>query len=110
MGQTIIKETSDGEISRLRDKYGNNPGSRIYVFDNKDRILGYFPKVDLDKDGKIKEYIQPLKTTITSYTRLSEALSEMLSIGETSICVVNDDNKLIGIVHLQDIVNAVGSN
>ncbi len=109
MGQTIIKETIDGDISRLRDKYGNNPGARIFVFDNDERILGYFPKVDLNKNGKIKEYIQPLKTTITTYTRLSEALSEMLSVGETSICVVNNESKFNGIVHLQDIVNAVGN-
>lgn len=108
MGQTLITVGEDASISEVREKYGDSPGSRIYVVDHKNRLLGYFPKVDLDKDGKVKSYIQPLKNTVTTYTRLSEALSELLSAGETTICVVDENDILKGVIHLQDIVDAAG--
>lgn len=109
MSKPAITVLEDEEISQVREKANKYPNFRLYIIDHQNHLLGYLPRIDLDRDGKVKSFAQPIKNTITSYTRLSEALSEMLSTGESSICVVDEDNKLKGVINLQNIVDAAGN-
>jgi len=105
-----ITVPENAEISEIRAKTGKHPHFRIYVLDSKKRLIGYLPRVDLNQNGKVKSFVQPLLYTITRQTRLNDALSKMLGSGESSICVVDENEKLEGIVRLQDIIEAVGKD
>jgi osmoprotectant transport system ATP-binding protein len=106
MTDPLIKVNTSSTIKEVRDKIGLKPGSRIYCTDNNEKIIGYLPQVELDNDGKVSDSVQTLNTTILRYNRISEALSQMLNFGESSICVVDDNNILQGVVYLQDIIDA----
>lgn len=110
MSDLFITMLETDQISQIREKVNKYPGLRIFVVDQQHRLVGCLPPEALDKDGKASLYLKPIKNTITNYTRLSEALSEMLSAGEGSICVVDESNKPKGLINLQDIVNVAGDN
>ncbi len=109
MKDPLLTAFDDETVEEVRERVGTKPGNRIFVIDKNNHLLGYFPKVELKREGQVKEFIQPLKTTIADFTRLSEALSEMLDVGESSVCVVDEDDVLQGIVELQDIIEAAKS-
>jgi len=106
MKDPLVKVSGSCEIKKVRKKFGMKPGSRIYCADDKEKIIGYLPMVELENDDQVANRVQPLNTKILDFNRSSEALSQMLSFGESSICVVNDNNVLQGVVYLQDIIDA----
>jgi len=96
-------------IADIKAKIGDKPKSKIYVTDSENTLMGYLPYAQLKREGSINSLIQPVKAKIADYTRLSEALSEMLSVGNSMICVVDDDNNFKGVISLQDILDTAKS-
>ncbi len=109
MGDPLYKVCENDSISVLKEEIGDKPGDKIYVTDDKNCLLGYLPHAQLKREGRVKSLMQPVKAKIANYTRLSEALSEMLSVGDSSVCVVDDNNKFKGIISLQDILDTAKS-
>jgi len=109
MKDPLYKVCTTDSVSQVKERTGEKPGSKIYVIDSKNNLVGYLPHAQLKRQGNVESFMQPIKTKIANYTRLSEALSEMLSVGESSVSVVNDDNKFKGIISLQDILDTAKS-
>ncbi len=110
MKEPLYKACDTDSISDLKENVGEKPGSKIYVTDNENNLKGYLPHAQLKRKGRVSSLMQPVKAKIADYTRLSEALSEMLSVGDSCICVIDDDNKFKGVITLQDILDAAKSD
>lgn len=92
-------------ISGLEEK------GRTYalVIDGSEKLLGYVTKKDLktEKRGKeLKGYLKPIESVQQNST-LNEAVSLMLSVGLTTLPVINDREKLLGVVRFKNVFEKV---
>lgn len=99
------KEDIKKIVSRLEEK------GRLYAFvvDKSEKLLYYVTKKDL-KAGKrgqdLKNYLKSIETVEQNST-LNEAVSLMLSGGLTTLPVINDRGKLLGVVRFKNVFEKV---
>jgi osmoprotectant transport system ATP-binding protein len=79
-----------------------------YVVDADRRLKGYVARRDLrGKSGWVDEYVEPAATAIQIGTNLRDALSAMLVVDYTNVCVVDVQQRVRGIVNIDLIQKAV---
>jgi osmoprotectant transport system ATP-binding protein len=79
-----------------------------YVVDADRRLKGYVRFRDLkDKTGWVDEFVEPAAAAIRMGTSLRDALSEMLVVDYANVCVVDDQNRVRGLVNTEMIQKAV---
>ena len=82
-----------------------------YVVDADRRLKGYVRSRDLKgKTGWVDELVEPAAAVIRLGTSLRDALSEMLVVDYTSVCVVDDQERVRGLIDNQMIQEAVAES
>jgi osmoprotectant transport system ATP-binding protein len=80
----------------------------VYVVDSDRRLRGYIRLKDIrDKTGWVDDLIEPAAASIQMGTTLRDALSEMLVVDYANICVVDERERVRGIINTQMVQNAV---
>jgi osmoprotectant transport system ATP-binding protein len=93
------------EFMRERDLYF------AYVVDADRRLEGYVNRRDLrDKTGWVEEFLEPAAVTIQTGTNLRDALSEMLVADYVNVCVVDERERVRGLVNTEMIQTAVAES
>jgi osmoprotectant transport system ATP-binding protein len=83
-------------------------GTHWLVVVNADgKFLGWVDKAELGKGEMVREVMIPSTTTATVNTVLNEALSLMLSSGLDNLAIVNEDNRLQGVLSFDTIRKAL---
>ncbi len=82
-----------------------------YVVDSDKQLQGYVNRKDLKgKSGWIDEYIHEAATSLPLTMNLRDALSEMLMVDYSNICVVDNRNRVRGTVNTAMIQDAVAQS
>lgn len=82
-----------------------------YVVDADRRLKGYVRSRDMKgKTGWVDELVEPAAAAIRLGTSLRDALSEMLMVDYTSVCVVDDQERVRGLIDNQMIQEAVAES
>ncbi|TYB89326.1 MAG: betaine/proline/choline family ABC transporter ATP-binding protein [Kosmotoga sp.] len=81
-----------------------------FVIDEKERIMGYVTKKRLekaDKNKNIKEFIRPAEV-IQPYSNLMEGMTIMMASGLSVVPVVNDKEKILGVLRFKNLLDVFG--
>jgi len=79
----------------------------LVVVNDDGKFLGWVDKVDLGKGEVVREVMSPSAMTATVNTVLNEALSLMLSHGLNNLPIVNENNRLQGVLSFDIIRKAL---
>jgi osmoprotectant transport system ATP-binding protein len=79
-----------------------------YVVDADRRLHGYVNRRELrGKSGWVDELVEPAAVTISMGTSLRDAISEMLLADYANVCIVDQQNRVRGLVNIEMIQQAV---
>ncbi len=85
----------------------------VFVVDKDNKLLGQVGMFDILKYGKnVKDLEEVTKAvdTITSGTRIMNAISEIYNLDVKNLPVVDDENRLIGLITRATIVDTIYTN
>lgn len=85
----------------------------VFVVDKDNKLLGQVGMFDILKYGKnVKDLEEVTKAvdTITSDTRIMNAISEIYNLDVKNLPVVDDENRLIGLITRATIVDTIYTN
>jgi arabinose-5-phosphate isomerase len=101
MEKTILEMTAKRGVTSVVDKDGKLVG--VFVYGDLGRLL---EKTKDIFDKEVREVMIRDPKTITKDRLAAEALQKMEEYGITSLVVIGDERRPIGIVHLHDIMRA----
>lgn len=80
-----------------------------FVVDKSEKFIGYVTKKDLKTEKRGQELRNYLKSSesVQPNSTLNEAVSLMLSVGLTTLPVLNDKGKLLGVVRFKSVFEKV---
>ena len=100
-----VKADEKAEAARQRmEQEGIN---WLVVVNDGGKFLGWVDKADLGKGEMVREVMSPSATTATVDTVLNEALSFLLSHGLDNLAIVDEDNRLQGVLSFDIIRKAL---
>ncbi len=83
--------------------------NNLLVVDAEKRLLGYITRRLLqNREGPIAPIVQPISATVEPGTSLKDAFSEMLTYDIGYLCVVDEQQKLKGLVTVDIVHQTVG--
>lgn len=95
---------SDQTVAEARQKMETEEINNLLVIDEEKRLKGYVMHHQLrDQDGQVAEVMHPILATVEPDTSLKNALSEMLAYDLGYVCVIDDDERLLGVVSLDSM-------
>ena len=96
---------ADEEITKAKSYIEQEKIRWLIVIDDKNKFMGWLGRADLDnkKGKKVKDIMIPPTVSATAETPLNEALSLMLSSAVGNLAIVDDKNKLEGLVNFNSI-------
>ncbi len=103
--QNLIKASTKAfnALKFLQDR-GLKHGTVI----EKDKPVGYVtPSILKEKDNYVKELAEAYPKWISPYDNLKDVLSVMLIYGIRVLCVVEENDKLVGTISLEDIQKTI---
>ena len=80
------------------------------LVESGDRFLGWVTCEDIEPDKTIREIITPPTITATTDTPLNEALSMMLSSAIGTLAILDDDERLVGVLSFDIIRDVLGED
>jgi len=80
------------------------------LVEDGDRFLGWVTCEDIEASKPIREIITPPTVTATPDTPLNEALSLMLSSAIGTLAILDDDDRLVGVLSFDIIRDVLGEN
>ncbi|AFK06199.1 glycine/betaine ABC transporter ATPase [Mesotoga sp. HF07.pep.5.2.highcov] len=110
-GGKWIEDTGDCKVKKAKDFLVNEGRKFAYVVDGSKRLKGYVMLKQLSKasdEEPLKKYLRSIET-IQPLSNLMEAMSLIMNTGLSSLPVVDDKERLLGILRFKDLVNLVGS-
>ena len=82
-----------------------------FVLGEKGELAGYVSKMELKHRGEyLKDIYRQYPETVSEKATLSDALSVMLNNGENYVPVVDNDEKPLGAISLENVFSAVRQN
>lgn len=96
-------------IPEVRDYMDAQEVNNVLVIDDEKRLHGYVMRRHLrGREGQVKEVIHSMPTHIEPGTTLKEALSEMLTYDLGYVCVLDNRQRLLGMVTTEAVYQSVG--
>ena len=89
----------------LRSQFAGTKGHTIMALDGKGKLLGYLRQEDLalvSPESDPQSLVRPIEPT-RLYATLMEAITLMLSSGHTTVPVVDEREKVLGIIRFRKI-------
>ncbi|NPU83716.1 MAG: KpsF/GutQ family sugar-phosphate isomerase [Syntrophaceae bacterium] len=116
-GERIPRVFKGTLVLRAIDEMDEKNMGFVLVTDKKDRLLGILTDGDVRRhirkgrtlQGPIDEFMTPNPRTIGEDTTLGETIEAMQQREITTLVVVNGKNRLMGYVHLHDILGRGGT-
>lgn len=106
-----ITVTSDTSLDKVRELITETKVKHVAVIEGDNKLIGYILSKNLkNKVGVAKDIAKPIEATVTAKTALNDALSEMFNIGQQFIHVVNEHDRLEGLITINDVLKAVSDN
>jgi len=95
------------EVVRMMETAGI---SWTYVVDEGGRLMGYVNHDDAARAGSglVSHLVRPVSTTLSPEATLSDALSEMLTYAAGHLCVVDDEDRVLGVITFGMLQDAIG--
>jgi osmoprotectant transport system ATP-binding protein len=104
---TIKTNQSIGEARESMEKEKIN---NLLVVDDEDRLQGYVMRHHLrDRDGQVADVMHPMLATVDPDTSVKNALSEMLAYDLGYVCVVDNEDRLLGLVSVDTMQQTASS-
>ena len=104
----VLAGASVLEAKEIMDNTGTKT---LAVTDSEQKLLGWIKYKDIEnKSGNISAVVRPVEAAVDLKSSLNDALSEMFSIGQRFIYVVDDRHRLQGLVRIRDILEAVSDS
>ena len=97
----------DEEVKAARDRMEREGIDWIAVIDDEGRFTGWVVSSDLERGQKVREIMSTSGTTATRNAVLSEALSLMLTSGLNVLAIVDQHNRIEGVLTFQAIQKAL---
>ncbi|NVM20830.1 MAG: betaine/proline/choline family ABC transporter ATP-binding protein [Desulfobacterales bacterium] len=97
----------DEEVEAVRDRMKRKQIDRVAVIDDDGRFSGWFVASDLKGGRTVKDAMRPSPITATESAVLSEALSHMLTSGLKVLAIVDQHNRLEGVLTFEAIQEAL---
>lgn len=97
-------------VQEALDKFKEQHRTFGFVVDGQDRLEGYVTRKGLEKAEDKSQPITPHireTTTIRPQANLMEALSMMFTTSITSVPVINDREKLLGVIRFRELLDKV---
>jgi osmoprotectant transport system ATP-binding protein len=95
-------------VEAAREHVNESDLNVVFVLSEKGTLAGYVGKVELKHSGDyVKDIYRHYPEITSDEATLSDALSVMLSNGESYVAVVDDDERPLGAVSLEDVFKAV---
>jgi len=105
----LLLSTQDAEDALQKLDEANEDSA--YVVDSDKQLQGYVNRKDLKgQSGWIDEYLHEAATSLPLTMNLRDALSEMLMVDYSNICVVDNRNRVRGTVNTAMIQEAVAES
>ncbi len=80
----------------------------VYIVDSDRRLKGYVRYKDIkDKTGWVDDMIEPVAATLGLGTTLRDALAEMLVVDYANMCVLDEQERVRGVINTQMVQEAV---
>lgn len=104
----IDSKESTEEALKYADKHDVR---NLLVTDSGQGILGYVTYGSLANNKTlVKNVLKPIGETVTLKTTLQDALSTMFSLARKTVFVSNKENKIVGIITMDDLMKAVNDD
>jgi len=98
-------------VAKVKEKIMATKAKVVAVVDNQNKLEGYIMAKDIKtEEGIAQDILNPLEAVVHSKTSLNDALAEMFNVGQQFIFVVSDQNRLEGIVSINEVLKAVSDN
>ena len=97
----------DEEVIVARERMEREGIDWLAVIDDEGRFTGWVVSSDLERGQKVKEIMSTSEITATVSAVLSEALSLMLTCGLNVLAIVDQHNRLEGVLTFQAIQEAL---
>lgn len=111
MNKAPISVTEEKSLSDAIQLMKNHRVDSLLVVDNQGVLKGYIDVEMVETNRKtaksIKDIMQPARYTVTDQTQISDAVRRILKRGVKYVAVVNDEQKLVGIVTRSSLVDIV---
>ena len=97
------------EASQVLDRMEKERLTYILVCDSQKQLKGYVSHKDVtDYDGQVGYLVRPMSLTVGPKRNLKDALSKMLQFDLGIVCVMDPDNKLLGVLNSRTLFETVG--
>lgn len=100
-----------GEISKyIRDNPGIDLTRRIFIYDEDEELLGFVPDRNLiinPADMPVRKIMQPVIQRVTPATSRDEVVDLMERYNIPALPVVDEENRLIGVIAFEDAMEAL---
>ncbi len=106
---TLLLNTQPAEIALafMREREVTS----LFVTDSDKRLKGSVIRRDLrGKNGTVGQYIDQQETGVELSTTLRDALSEMLMMDYSSVCIVDSKNRVHGVVSIEMIQKTISES
>jgi osmoprotectant transport system ATP-binding protein len=97
----------DEEVKAVRDRMEREGIDWLAVIDNEGRFTGWVVSSDLERGQKVREIMTTSAISATRNAVLSEALSLMLTSGLNVLAIVDQHDRLEGVLTFQAIQEAL---
>ncbi|MBN1842707.1 MAG: betaine/proline/choline family ABC transporter ATP-binding protein [Deltaproteobacteria bacterium] len=97
----------DEEVKAVRDRMEREGIDWLAVIDNEGRFTGWVVSSDLERGQKVREIMSTSAISATRNAVLSEALSLMLTSGLNVLAIVDQHDRLEGVLTFQAIQEAL---
>jgi len=98
---------ADEKVEAVRERMERERIDWLVVVDDDGKFLGWVDEAELGGGGMMRDVMSPSATKATVNTVLNEALSLMLSSGANNLPIVNERNRLLGVLSFDIIRKAL---
>ncbi len=111
----VLTCTEEESVKEIAKKLRDNKERRIFVIDEKEKLVGVITTTDLvykalgDEGKKANQVMTTNVESVDSKEDLNKAL-EIMNKLKSFVCPVTEDGKIIGLISYHDLMNYVISS
>jgi len=111
----LLTCTEEESVKEIAKKLRDNKERRIFVIDEKEKLVGVITTTDLvykalgDEGKKANQVMTTNVESVDSKEDLNKAL-EIMNKLKSFVCPVTEDGKIIGLISYHDLMNYVISS
>ncbi len=101
----------DATLNKAKDKLDKSELNIALVLEGQREVAGFVSNIDVKEQGEtVGDVYRPYSQMLTKENTLSEALSIMLDEHTYHVAIVDDEGKFEGVITIEDVFRAVGTD